>query len=76
MLLLNAQRRATFDTACIQTSASTKCRFGAQVMCPLWMVPIATGAGNTFLLKPSEKDAGAAVILAELAEQADDVRLQ
>ena len=25
------------------------------VMCPLWMLPIAIGTGNTFLLKPSEK---------------------
>lgn len=36
----------------------------------MWMVPVAIASGNTFLLKPSEKDAGAAVILAKLAIEA------
>ena len=39
-------------------------------MIPLWMFPLAVTAGNTFVLKPSEKDPGAAVMLAELAMQA------
>jgi len=46
------------------------CPFNFPVMCPLWMVPIAIASGNTFLLKPSEKDAGAAIILAKLAIEA------
>lgn len=44
--------------------------FNFPVMCPLWMVPIALTTGNTFVLKPSEKDAGAAIILAQLAAEA------
>lgn len=39
-------------------------------MIPLWMFPVAVTSGNTFVLKPSEKDPGAAVMLADLAQQA------
>ena len=39
-------------------------------MIPLWSIPIATIAGNTIIIKPSERDPGAAIILAELAEEA------
>jgi malonate-semialdehyde dehydrogenase (acetylating)/methylmalonate-semialdehyde dehydrogenase len=39
-------------------------------MIPLWSIPIATVCGNTLILKPSERDPGAAMILAELAEKA------
>lgn len=46
------------------------CPFNFPAMVPLWMLPLATTAGNTMILKPSEKDPGAAVILAELALQA------
>jgi malonate-semialdehyde dehydrogenase (acetylating)/methylmalonate-semialdehyde dehydrogenase len=35
-------------------------------MVPLWMFPIAIACGNTFVLKPSEKDPAANVRLAEL----------
>ena len=40
-------------------------------MIPLWSIPIATITGNTLILKPSERDPGAAMILAELAREAD-----
>jgi len=46
------------------------CPFNFPAMIPLWMFPMATAAGNTMLLKPSEKDPGAALILVELARQA------
>ena len=46
------------------------CPFNFPAMIPLWMFPIAITAGNTFVLKPSEKDPGAAVMLADLAQQA------
>lgn len=46
------------------------CPFNFPAMVPLWMFPLAVTAGNTFVLKPSEKDPGAAVMLAELAMQA------
>ena len=36
-------------------------------MIPLWCIPIAVITGNTMVLKPSERDPGAAMILAELA---------
>jgi malonate-semialdehyde dehydrogenase (acetylating) / methylmalonate-semialdehyde dehydrogenase len=39
-------------------------------MIPLWSIPIATVVGNTIVIKPSERDPGAAMILAELAVQA------
>ena len=34
------------------------------------MFPVAVAAGNTFVLKPSEQDPGAAMLLAELASEA------
>ncbi|XWS68205.1 hypothetical protein CRYUN_Cryun04dG0071200 [Craigia yunnanensis] len=46
------------------------CPFDFPAMIPLWMLSIAVTCGNTFLLKPSEKDPGAAVMLAELAVEA------
>ena len=45
-------------------------RCGACSQVPLWMFPIAVSAGNTFVLKPSEKDPGAALLLAQLASEA------
>ena len=39
-------------------------------MIPLWTIPLATITGNTLILKPSERDPGAAMILAELARDA------
>jgi malonate-semialdehyde dehydrogenase (acetylating) / methylmalonate-semialdehyde dehydrogenase len=39
-------------------------------MIPLWCIPIATITGNTVVLKPSERDPGAAMVLMELAEKA------
>lgn len=39
-------------------------------MIPLWMFPIALATGNTCIIKPSEKDPGATMILAELAAEA------
>lgn len=46
------------------------CPFNFPAMVPLWMYPMAIAAGNTFVLKPSERDPGAAMLLAELAAQA------
>lgn len=39
-------------------------------MIPLWCIPIATVTGNCIVIKPSERDPGAAMILAELARDA------
>jgi malonate-semialdehyde dehydrogenase (acetylating)/methylmalonate-semialdehyde dehydrogenase len=40
--------------------------FNFPVMVPLWMFPIALACGNTFVLKPSERDPSAALRMAEL----------
>jgi malonate-semialdehyde dehydrogenase (acetylating)/methylmalonate-semialdehyde dehydrogenase len=44
--------------------------FNFPVMVPLWMIPMALATGNTFILKPSERDPGASLLLAELLAQA------
>lgn len=46
------------------------CPFNFPAMIPLWLFPLATGAGNTMVLKPSERDPSAAMMLAELALEA------
>ncbi|KAF3028577.1 hypothetical protein E8E15_009764 [Penicillium rubens] len=46
------------------------CPFNFPAMIPLWCIPIAVVTGNTLILKPSERDPGAALILAELAREA------
>lgn len=44
--------------------------FNFPAMVPLWMIPNALACGNTFLLKPSERDPSAPMFIAELAQQA------
>jgi malonate-semialdehyde dehydrogenase (acetylating)/methylmalonate-semialdehyde dehydrogenase len=44
--------------------------FNFPVMVPLWFVPIAIAAGNSVVLKPSEKDPSAALWLARLWQEA------
>jgi malonate-semialdehyde dehydrogenase (acetylating)/methylmalonate-semialdehyde dehydrogenase len=44
--------------------------FNFPAMVPMWMFPIAIACGNTFVLKPSEKDPSAALRLAELLTEA------
>ena len=44
--------------------------FNFPVMVPLWMWPMAVSCGNTFILKPSERDPSSALLVAELALQA------
>ncbi|KAF2154635.1 Methylmalonate-semialdehyde dehydrogenase [Myriangium duriaei CBS 260.36] len=46
------------------------CPFNFPAMIPLWSIPIATVTGNTLIVKPSERDPGAMMILAELIEKA------
>ncbi|KAK6505442.1 hypothetical protein TWF481_007344 [Arthrobotrys musiformis] len=46
------------------------CPFNFPAMIPLWCLPVATVTGNTIVLKPSERDPGACMILAELAKEA------
>lgn len=46
------------------------CPFNFPAMIPLWSLPIATVTGNTLILKPSERDPGAAMIIAELCAKA------
>jgi malonate-semialdehyde dehydrogenase (acetylating)/methylmalonate-semialdehyde dehydrogenase len=44
--------------------------FNFPVMVPCWMFPIAIACGNTFVLKPSERDPSASIRLAELFKEA------
>jgi malonate-semialdehyde dehydrogenase (acetylating)/methylmalonate-semialdehyde dehydrogenase len=44
--------------------------FNFPAMVPMWMFPIAIAAGNTFVLKPADKDPSASVYIAELFSQA------
>lgn len=46
------------------------CPFNFPAMVPLWMFPLALIAGNTMIMKPSEKDPGATVLLMELLNEA------
>ena len=44
--------------------------FNFPAMVPLWMYPVAIACGNTFVLKPSEKDPSVVMRIAELLAQA------
>ena len=44
--------------------------FNFPAMVPLWFFPIAIAAGNTVVLKPSEKDPSAAIWMAKLLKEA------
>jgi malonate-semialdehyde dehydrogenase (acetylating)/methylmalonate-semialdehyde dehydrogenase len=44
--------------------------FNFPVMVPLWMLANALACGNAFVLKPSEKDPSASMLLAELVQRA------
>ena len=44
--------------------------FNFPAMVPMWMFPIAIACGNTFILKPSEKDPSCPLMLAQLFKEA------
>jgi malonate-semialdehyde dehydrogenase (acetylating) / methylmalonate-semialdehyde dehydrogenase len=44
--------------------------FNFPAMVPMWMFPLAIACGNTFVLKPSEKDPSASLLLASLLAEA------
>jgi malonate-semialdehyde dehydrogenase (acetylating) / methylmalonate-semialdehyde dehydrogenase len=44
--------------------------FNFPAMVPMWMFPLAIACGNTFILKPSERDPSAALRMAELWAEA------
>jgi malonate-semialdehyde dehydrogenase (acetylating) / methylmalonate-semialdehyde dehydrogenase len=44
--------------------------FNFPAMVPMWMFPLALVCGNTFILKPSERDPSAALLIAELLKEA------
>ena len=45
--------------------------FNFPVMVPMWMFPVALACGNTFVLKPSERDPSASMFIADLLARAD-----
>ncbi len=44
--------------------------FNFPAMVPMWMFPVALACGNTFVLKPSERDPSASLLLAEMLKEA------
>jgi len=44
--------------------------FNFPVMVPMWMFPVALACGNTFVLKPSERDPSASLLHARLLKEA------
>jgi len=44
--------------------------FNFPAMVPMWMFPVALAAGNCFVLKPSERDPSASLLLAKWLEEA------
>ena len=44
--------------------------FNFPAMVPMWMFPVALACGNTFILKPSERDPSASLLLAEMLKEA------
>jgi malonate-semialdehyde dehydrogenase (acetylating)/methylmalonate-semialdehyde dehydrogenase len=44
--------------------------FNFPAMVPMWMFPVAIACGNTFILKPSERDPSASVLIARLWAEA------
>ncbi len=44
--------------------------FNFPVMVPMWMFPVAIACGNTFVLKPSERDPSASLLLARWLKEA------
>ncbi len=44
--------------------------FNFPVMVPMWMFPVAIACGNTFVLKPSERDPSASLLHAQLLKEA------
>lgn len=44
--------------------------FNFPAMVPLWMFPVAVACGNSFILKPSERDPSASLLVAQFAQEA------
>lgn len=44
--------------------------FNFPAMVPMWMFPVALACGNTFILKPSERDPSASLLIAEWLKEA------
>ena len=44
--------------------------FNFPAMVPMWMFPVAIACGNTFILKPSERDPSASLLIAEMLKEA------
>ena len=44
--------------------------FNFPAMVPMWMFPVAIACGNTFILKPSERDPSVSLLIAELWQRA------
>ena len=74
--LASRRRRASTCTSSASRSAwwPASRPFNFPAMVPMWMFANALACGNTFILKPSEKDPSASLFLAELLHQAGPAR--
>ena len=48
--------------------------FNFPAMVPMWMFPVALACGNTFVLKPSERDPSASLLIAEWSDRGRPAR--
>lgn len=71
-----ASQYRTIQLSCVRSIiAFNASLFISLSMIPLWTIPMAAVTGNTLVLKPSERDPGAAMIIAELCERSGNVTL-
>lgn len=71
-----ASQYRTIQLSCVRSIISFNASlFISLSMIPLWTIPMAAVTGNTLVLKPSERDPGAAMIIAELCERSGNVTL-
>lgn len=68
------QQHRSVQFSCVRNVASfSDLLFISISMIPLWTIPMAAVTGNTLILKPSERDPGAAMIIAELCERSGNM---
>lgn len=68
------QQHRSIQFSCVRNVASSNVLLFIFIsMIPLWTIPMAAITGNTLILKPSERDPGAAMIIAELCERSGNM---
>ena len=67
---MSARRSTPIPTASRSASCAGITPFNFPAMVPMWMYPVAIACGNTFILKPSERDPSAPMLVFELFKEA------